>query len=170
MKILKSFCLALCLLSANISTAHAAFIDGVNLGGGFMWNDSVRPSFDSAGGIALHTSVHVNLPGPFIFAPFYDISFASPIMQTLGMSLNYAIGMRDFESHKLFFGPSIGLVLSTDDKNDSVSERFIGGELGYKFPIGEKLGIFVRIKFVEDQNDVVSGFSGHIGATFKLFQ
>ena len=170
MKILKSFCLALCVLSANIGTADAAFIDGVNLGGGFMWNDSVRPSFDSAGGIALHTSVHLNLPGPFIFAPFYDISFASPMMQTLGASLNYAIGMRDFESHKLFFGPSIGLVLSTDDKNDSVSERFIGGELGYKFPIGEKLGLFARIKFVEDQNDVISGFSGHIGATFKLFQ
>lgn len=165
MKILKSFCLALCVLSANISTAHAAFIDGVNLGGGFMWNDSVRPRFESAGGIALHASVHVNLPGPFIFAPFYDISFASPMMQTLGTSLNYAIGMRDFETHKLFFGPSIGIVLS-----DGVSERFIGGELGYKFPIGEKLGIFVRIKFVEDQNDVVSGFSGHIGATFKLFQ
>lgn len=165
MKILKSFCLALCVLSANISTAHAAFIDGVNLGGGFMWNDSVRPRFESAGGIALHASVHVNLPGPFIFAPFYDISFASPMMQTLGTSLNYAIGMRDFETHKLFLGPSIGIVLS-----DGVSERFIGGELGYKFPIGEKLGIFVRIKFVEDQNDVVSGFSGHIGATFKIFQ
>ena len=165
MKILKSFCLALCVLSANIGTADAAFIDGVNLGGGFMWNDSVRPRFDSGGGIALHASVHLNLPGPFIFAPFYDISFASPMMQTLGTSLNYAIGMRDFETHKLFFGPSIGLVLS-----DGVSERFIGGELGYKFPIGEKLGLFARIKFVEDQNDVVSGFSGHIGATFKLFQ
>ena len=164
MKILKSFCLALCVLSANIGTADAAFIDGVNLGGGFMWNDSVRQRFESAGGIALHTSVHLNLPGPFIFAPFYDISFASPMMQTLGASLNYAIGMRDFETHKLFFGPSIGLVLS-----DGTSERFIGGELGYKFPIGEKLGLFARIKFVEDQNDVISGFSGHIGATFKLF-
>ncbi len=165
MKILKSFCLALCVLSSNMGTADAAFIDGVNLGGGFMWNDSIRPRFDSAGGIALHTSVHVNLPGSFIFAPFYDISFASPMMHTLGTSLNYAIGMRDFETHKLFFGPSIGLVLS-----DGASERFIGGELGYKFPIGEKLGLFARIKFVEDQNDVVSGFSGHIGATFKLFQ
>ena len=164
MKILKSFCLALCVLSANMGTVDAAFIDGVNLGGGFMWNDSVRQRFESAGGIALHTSVHFNLPGPFIFAPFYDISFASPMMQTLGTSLNYAIGMRDFETHKLFFGPSIGLVLS-----DGTSERFIGGELGYKFPIGEKLGLFARIKFVEDQNDVVSGFSGHIGATFKLF-
>ena len=165
MKVLKSFCLALCVLSANIGTADAAFIDGVNLGGGFMWNDSVRPRFDSADGIALHASVLFNLPGPFIFAPFYDISFASPMMQTLGMSLNYAIGMRDFESHKLFFGPSIGYVLS-----DGASERFIGGELGYKFPIGKKLGLFARIKFVEDQNDVISGFSGHIGATFKLFQ
>ncbi len=164
MKILKSFCLALCVLSANIGTADAAFIDGVNLGGGFMWNDSVRPRFESAGGIALHASVHLNLPGPFIFAPFYDISFASPMMQTLGTSLNYAIGMRDFESHKLFFGPSIGLVLS-----DGTSERFIGGELGYKFPIGEKLGLFARIKFVEDQNDVISGFSGHIGVAFRPF-
>lgn len=164
MKILKSFCLALCVLSSNMGTADAAFIDGVNLGGGFMWNGSIRPRFDSAGGIALHTSVHVNLPGSFIFAPFYDISFASPMMHTLGTSLNYAIGMRDFETHKLFFGPSIGFVLS-----DGASERFIGGELGYKFPIGEKLGLFARIKFVEDQNDVISGFSGHIGATFKLF-
>ena len=169
MKILKKICLALCILSSGMGTTDAAFIDGVNLGGGFMWNGSTRPSFESAGGIALHASVHLNLPGPFIFAPFYDISFASPMMHILGTSLNYAIGMRDFESHKLFFGPSIGLVLSTDDKNDSVSERFIGGELGYKFPIGEKLGLFARIKFVEDQNDVVSGFSGHIGATFKLF-
>ncbi len=164
MKILKSFCLALCVLYANMGDADAAFIDGVNLGGGFMWNDSIRPRFDSAGGIALHASIHVNLPGPFIFAPFYDISFASPMMQTLGTSLNYAIGMRDFESHKLFFGPSIGRVIS-----DGTSGRFIGGELGYKFPIGEKLGLFARIKFVEDQNDVVSGFSGHIGASFKLF-
>ena len=164
MKILKSFCLALCVLSSGMGTADAAFIDGVNLGGGFMWNDSVRPRFESAGGIALHTSVHFNLPGPFIFAPFYDISFASPMMQTLGISLNYAIGMRDFETHKLFFGPSIGLVLS-----DGTSERFIGGELGYKFPIGEKLGLFARIKFVEDQNDVVSGFSGHIGVAFRPF-
>ena len=98
----KKFCLALCVLSANIGTAHAAFIDGVNLGGGFMWNDSVRPRFDSAGGIALHTSVHFNLPGPFILAPFYDISFASPMMQTLGTSLNYAIGMRDFEPTSYF--------------------------------------------------------------------
>ncbi len=164
MKILKSFCLAICVLSSNMGTADAAFIDGVNLGGGFMWNDSTRQRFDLAGGIALHTSVHVNLPGPFIFAPFYDISFASPMMHTLGTSLNYAIGMRDVETHKLFFGPSIGLVLS-----DGTYGRFIGGELGYKFPIGEKLGLFARIKFVEDQNDVVSGFSGHIGATFKLF-
>ena len=165
MKILKSLCLALCVLSSGMGTADAAFIDGVNLGGGFMWNDSIRPRFDPAGGIALHSSVHLNLPGPLILAPFYDVSFASPVMQTLGLSLNYAVGMRDFESHKLFFGPSIGLVLS-----DGASERFIGGELGYKFPIGEKLGLFARIKFVEDQNDVVSGFSGHIGATFKLFQ
>ena len=164
MKILKSVCLAICVLSSNIGTADAAFIDGVNIGGGFLWNESVRPRFDSAGGIALHASVHLNLPGSFIFAPFYDISFASPMMQTLGTSLNYAIGMRDFETHKLFFGPSIGLVLS-----DGTSERFIGGELGYKFPIGEKLGLFARIKFVEDQNDVISGFSGYIGATFKLF-
>ena len=107
MKILKSFCLALCVLSSGMGTADAAFIDGVNLGGGFMWNDSIRPRFDPAGGIALHTSVHLNLPGPLILAPFYDISFASPVMQTLGLSLNYAVGMRDFESHKLFFGPSI---------------------------------------------------------------
>ncbi len=164
MKILKSFCLALCVLSSGIGTANAAFIDGVNLGGGFMWNDSIRPRFESAGGIALHASVHANLPGPFIFAPFYDISFASPMMHTLGASLNYAIGMRDFETHKLFFGPSIGFVLS-----DGFSGRFIGGELGYKFPIGGKLGLFVRIKFLEDENDIVSGFSGHIGATFKLF-
>ena len=164
MKILKSFCLALCVLSSGMGTADAAFIDGVNLGGGFMWNDSIRQRFESAGGIALHASVHVNLPGPFILAPFYDISFASPMMQTLGTSLNYAISMRDVETHKLFFGPSIGLVLS-----DGTSGRFIGGELGYKFPIGEKLGLFARIKFVEDQNDVVSGLSGHIGATFKLF-
>ncbi len=165
MKILKSVCLVLCVLFSGIGTADAAFIDGVNIGGGFMWNDSIRPRFESAGGIALHASVHLNLPGPFIFAPFYDISFASPMMQTLGLSLNYAIGMRDFESHKLFLGPSIGIVLS-----DGASERFIGGELGYKFPIGEKLGLFAKIKFVEDQNDVISGFSGHIGATFKLFQ
>ena len=170
MKILKSVCLALCVLSSGMGTADAAFIDGVNLGGGFMWNGSTRPHFDSSGGVTLHASIHLNLPGPFIFAPFYDISFASPIMQTLGTSLNYEIGMRDFETHKLFFGPSIGLVLSTNDKNDSVSERFIGGELGYKFPIGKKLGLFARIKFVEDQNDIISGFSGHIGATFKLFQ
>ena len=86
------------------------------------------------------------------------------MMHTLGTSLNYAISMRDVETHKLFFGPSIGLVLS-----DGTSGRFIGGELGYKFPIGEKLGLFARIKFLEDQNDVVSGLSGHIGATFKLF-
>ena len=167
MKILKSFCLALCVLSSGIGTADAAFIDGVNLGGGFMWNDSKLQRFESAGGIALHASVHANLPGPFILAPFYDISFASPMMHILGTSLNYAIGMRDFETHKLFFGPSIGFVLSYGR-----TERFIGGELGYKFPIGEKLGLFARIKYVEDQedeNDVVSGFSGHIGATFKLF-
>ncbi len=168
MKILKSFCLAICVLSSNMGTADAAFIDGVNLGGGFMWNGSTRPRFDSAGGITLHTSIHVNLPGPFIFAPFYDISFASPMMQTLGTSLNYEIGMRDFETHKLFMGPSIGFVLS-----DGETERFIGGELGYKFPIGKKLGLFARIKFVEDlneaRNQVFSGFSGHIGATFKLF-
>ena len=63
MKILKSFCLALCVLSSGMDTADAAFIDGVNLGGGFMWNDSIRPRFESAGGIALHTSVHANLPG-----------------------------------------------------------------------------------------------------------
>ena len=164
MKILKSFCIAICMLSSNMGTVDAAFIDGVNLGGGFMWNDSIRQRFESAGGIALHASVHANLPGPFILAPFYDISFASPMMHTLGTSLNYAISMRDVETHKLFFGPSIGLVLS-----DGTSGRFIGGELGYKFPIGKKLGLFARIKFLEDQNDVVSGLSGHIGATFKLF-
>ena len=164
MKILKSFCLALCILSSGMGTADAAFIDGINLGGGFMWNGSTRPRFESAGGIALHASIHVKPPGPFMLTPFYDISFASPMMQTLGASLNYVIGMRDFETHKLFFGPSIGLVLS-----DGESERFIGGELGYKFPIGEKLGLFTRIKYVEDQNDVISGFSGHIGVVFRPF-
>ena len=48
MKILKKFCLALCVLSSGIGTANATFIDGVNLGGGFMWNDSIRPRFESS--------------------------------------------------------------------------------------------------------------------------
>lgn len=156
------FCLALCAFFP--CTGSAAFIDGVNLGGGFMWNDSVRLKFASAGGITLHASVHLKPPGPFILTPFYDVSFASPAMHVLGAGLNYTVGMRDFEAHKLFVGPIIGRVISAGE-----SQGFIGGELGYKFPIGEKLGLFARVKYLEDQNDMVSGFSGHLGATFKLF-
>ncbi len=163
MRILRNFCLVLCALP-GMGTAHAAFIDSVNLGGGFMWNDSVRPRFESAGGLTLHASIHIAPPGPFILAPFYDVSFASPVMHAWGVGLNYTVGMRDFETHKLFFGPNIGVVIA-----DGESERFIGGALGYKFPVGEKLGLFARIKYIEDQNDVVSGFSGHIGVTFKIF-
>ena len=161
MKILRRFCF---LLAFFPCAGNAAFIDGVNLGGGFMWNDSVRLKFESAGGITLHASVHLEPPGPFILTPFYDVSFASPAMHVLGAGLNYAIGMRDFEAHKLFIGPIIGQVMSAGE-----SQSFIGGELGYKFPIGEKLGLFARIKYLEDQNDIVSGFSRHLGATFKLF-
>ena len=151
-------------LSLGMGTANAAFIDSVNLGGGFMWNDSIRPKFESAGGLTLHASVHLKPPGPFIVTPFYDVSFASPAMHVLGAGLNYTVGMRDFEAHKLFFGPTIGMVMSAGE-----SQRVIGGELGYKFPIGEKLGLFARIKYVEGENNVVSGFSGHLGVTFKLF-
>jgi len=165
MQVVRRFCFMLGVLLLLMGTSNAGLIESVNVGAGFMWNDSIRQRFESAGGISLHTSVHVKPPGPFMLTPFYDVNFASPFMQMLGVGLNYRVSMRDFETHILFFGPNIGIVLS-----DGVSQRFIGGEVGYKFPIGEKLGLFSRVKYIEDQNDVVSGFSGHVGVVFKLFQ
>ena len=164
MKVLRKIFLVLGLVMV-VGPANAAFMDGVNVGGGFMWSDSIRQRFESAGGLSLHVSTHITPPGPFVLAPFYDVSFSSPLMNLLGVSLLYTIGMRDFETHILFFGPSVGLVAS-----DGESHRFIGGEVGYKFPMGESMGLFGRVKYVLDQHDVVDGMSGHIGVTFKLFQ
>ena len=146
--------------------AQAGFLKAsVNLGGGYMWSDSIRHRFAAKSGVSFHASIHIQPPGPFILAPFYDVSFSSPVFNMLGGSLLYTVEMRDFKTHILFVGPSIGVVAS-----DGVSQRFIGGEVGYKFPIGEKMGLIGRIKYLQDNNDVVDGFSGHIGITFKLVE
>lgn len=165
MQVVRRFCFMFGVLLLLMGTSNAGLIESVNLGTGFMWNDSIRQRFESAGGISLHTSVHVKPPGPFMLTPFYDVTFASPVMQMLGVGLNYTIGMRDFETHILFAGANIGVVMS-----DGTSQSFRGGQVGYKFPIGEKLGLFCRVKYIWDHNDVVEGLSGHIGVTFKQFQ
>ncbi|GEM_PF-6020893 len=165
MKVLRRVWIVFGVLLLPLATSNAAFIDGVNVGAGFMWSDSIRERFESVGGGSLHTSVHINPPGAFMVSPFYDVSFASPVTQMLGVGLNYTVGMRDYESHILFFGGNIGVVMA-----DGTSQRFFGLQVGYKFPLGEKFGLIGRVKAIEDQNNVVSGFSIHLGVTFKLFQ
>ena len=79
MQVVRRFCFMVGVLLLPMGTSNGALIDGVNLGGVFMWSDSIRQRFESAGGVSLHASIHIKPPGPFMLAPFYDVNFASPV-------------------------------------------------------------------------------------------
>lgn len=146
------------------SRADAAFFDGVKVAPGVFWNNSILLGFNPSGA-GLHLSADFRPLTPFIFTPFYEVFAGGDTTQLLGMELNWSVSMRDYETHFLFFGGNIGKAFSKGQKAETV----YGGQLGYKFPLNDRLGLFVQVKYIQSHDQVFSGVSGHIGATFRAF-
>lgn len=149
------------MLGANV--AEAGWFDGLKVGGTLLYNDTPRPRFETTG-VGVHLSADIRPPGFFIFTPFYEVSAGKPTTQMLGGMLSWAVSMRDYRSHIFYFGGTYGVAIA-----DGVTERMYGLHLGYKFPLNERMGMFVQVKGLEADSNVFEGLVGTVGVTFALW-
>lgn len=157
-----AFVCGLVVVLSGASRADAAWFEGFKFGTGLLWDFTTRSAKQSSG-VGAHISADLKPVAPVMFTPFYEVSGGTHVTQLYGMNLSYAIGMRDHETHTLFFGGGIGQAAV-----DGERASFISLNLGYKFPVRERLGIFVQGKYVEAKNNLVDGISGHVGVIFPF--
>lgn len=142
--------------------ADAAWFEGFKFGTGVLWDFTTRSSAESSG-IGAHVSADFKPVGPFMFMPFYEVSGGKHATHIYGMNLSYAVGMRDRETHTLFFGGGMGQAALNGE-----TRSFISLNLGYKFPVRERLGVFVLMKYIDAKNSLIDGLSGHVGVIFPF--
>jgi hypothetical protein len=151
----------LVILSANV--AQARWFDGAKAGGTLLYNDSSRGRFNTSGG-GIHVSADIRPPGVFIISPFYEIAAGKPTTQLVGGVLSWAVAMRDNRTHIFYFGGTYGVAIA-----DGESQRIYGLHVGYKFPLNERMGMFVQVKGLEADSNLFQGVVGSFGLTFALW-
>lgn len=131
-------------------------VEGIKVGGGFLWNDKLAQ--DATGG-GFHVSVDFKLLPSFNLTPFYEYSRRNGVASTLaGGEFHYKYG-------PFYFGPGFGIA----DANNQ-TKFHVNGVGGFKYKLTDRFGFFVQGKYAWAADDLLNGITVHGGLTFPFMK